>query len=119
MMELELGLVPFDKNQIDDDAMLANKIASARQSSQMLIDAADQRIQPRFSIEGTDRPVPALIQLSRTLSEQLEADISNLPQDRNYARRCNDLFEEYNRQRYGLTKQHDSRNEASPKRRRN
>ena len=43
-MELELGLVPFDKNQIDDDAMLANKIASARQSSQMLIDAADQRI---------------------------------------------------------------------------
>lgn len=98
--------------------MVANKIASARQSSQMLIDNANQRIQPRLSIEGTDRPDPALIQMTKTLSEQLEADISNLPNDRNYARRANELFEEYNRQRYGLTKDHDGQNEASPRRRR-
>ena len=41
--------------------MVANKIQSARMSSQQLIDGVSNRIRPRESIEGTDRPVPALI----------------------------------------------------------
>ena len=85
-------------------------------SSQQLINGAESRIRPRESIEGTDRPVPALIEQTKTLSDELEAAIKKLPMDENYGRRCNELYKAYNLKRYEMTHQYDNRNEASPRR---
>ena len=40
--------------------------------------------------------MPALIEITKTLSDQLEADIRKLPYDENYGKRCNELYKAYN-----------------------
>ena len=64
-LEDDLGVGVIDLADIDNDLLTAAKINSARASSQQLIDNADTRIRPRESIEGTDRPDPILISLTK------------------------------------------------------
>ena len=70
-LEDDLGVGVIDLADIDNDLLTAAKINSARASSQQLIDNADTRIRPRESIEGTDRPDPILISLTKNLSDKL------------------------------------------------
>lgn len=44
----------------------------------MLIESVNTRILPAESIEGFDRPEPAMISLMRNLSESQEADLSKI-----------------------------------------
>ena len=99
-MEDELGIGNLDYTQINEDIMSASKISPPRKSSQQLIDQADTRIRKRESIEGTDRPVPRLIEITKTLSDQLDAAVRNLPMTEDYGARCNELYKEYNKKRF-------------------
>ena len=56
-------------------------LATSRSASQMLIESVESRILPAESIEGFDRPEPAMITLMRNLSEGQEADLQKINDD--------------------------------------
>ena len=103
-MEDDLGIGNIDLTDIDDDLNTAAKINSARQSSQQLIDNSETRIRPRESIEGTDRPDPHLVMLTRNMSDQLESDVQKLSlSDPDYGAKVNALYSNFSQERFKQT----------------